>query len=368
MGKCTNCGKEHAAISKFLGLCRDCVLSDFQGVESRIHKVHQISREAFALPPSPPRETGGISCNYCFNKCQIGRGETGYCGVRENRDGKKISPPPKQGFFSWYYDALPTNCVADWVCPGGTGAGFPRYAYSKGAEYGYKNLAVFYQGCTFNCLFCQNWHFRQDLRVKKPQSSLELSQAVDKKTSCVCYFGGDPSPQLLHSLHASRLAIAQKDKKILRFCWETNGTMNSRFLEEILDIALESGGCVKFDLKAFHSSLSVALCGRSNDQTKINFELAAGWIKKRTDPPLVVASTLLVPGYIEKEEVYHTAKFIASLNPEIPYSLLGFFPHFYFRDLPPTSRRHAEECKEAALEAGLKRVRLGNIHLLGKDY
>ena len=61
-------------------------------------------------------------------------------------------------------------------------------------------------------------------------------------------------------------------------------------------------------------------------------------------------------------------KFIHILNPDIPYSLLGFSPHFYFRDMPPTSRRHAEDCKEAALEAGLKRVRLGNIHLLGKDY
>jgi pyruvate formate lyase activating enzyme len=369
MGKCINCGKEKVTVSEFLGLCRDCIVSNFKAAESRLHQAHLISREVFDLPPSPPQDEDGISCNYCFNKCRIGRGKKGYCGVRENTVGKKLSPSPKQGFFSWYYDALPTNCVADWVCAGGTGAGFPRYAYSNGPEHGYNNLAVFYHGCTFNCLFCQNWHFRQELRAKKPRSSLELSQSVDEKTSCVCYFGGDPSPQLLHSLHASRLALARKDKKkILRFCWETNGTMNSRFLEEVLDIALESGGCVKFDLKAFHSSLSVALCGRSNDQTKTNFELAAGWIKKRQQPPLVVASTLLVPGYIEREEVYHLAKFIASLNPEIPYSLLGFFPHFYFRDLPPTSRRHAEECREAAAEAGLKRVRIGNIHLLGKDY
>jgi len=45
-----------------------------------------------------------------------------------------------------------------------------------------------------------------------------------------------------------------------------------------------------------------------------------------------------------------------------------FSPYFYFKDLPLTSRRHAEECREAALEAGLNRVRIGNIHLLGRDY
>lgn len=368
MGKCVNCGKEESTISEFLGLCRKCILDDFKSVEPRVQRAHQISREAFGLPPSPPRDEGGILCQYCFNQCRLGKGSIGYCGVRANNQGKKISPFPKQGFLSWYYDPLPTNCVATWVCPGGTGAGFPKYAYSRGAEYGYKNLSVFYHGCTFNCLFCQNWIFREELKEKKSQTSLELSQAVDERTSCVCYFGGDPSPQLLHSIHTSRLAAAQKGKKILRFCWETNGTMSAHFLEEILEIALESGGCVKFDLKTSHPELNTALCGRGNERTKSNFELAAGKIKKRKNLPLVAASTLLVPGYIDREEVYQIAKFIAALDPEIPYTLLGFYPHFYFRDLPPTSRRHAQECREAAIRAGLKRVRLGNVHLLGKDY
>jgi pyruvate formate lyase activating enzyme len=144
--------------------------------------------------------------------------------------------------------------------------------------------------------------------------------------------------------------------------------MASRFLEEILDLALESGGCVKFDLKTFDSNLNFALCGRTNEQTKSNFELAAKWTKKRKEPPLVIASTLLIPGYVEKEEVRRIAGFISSLDPEIPYALLGFYPQFYFRDLPCTSRRHAEQCRDAALKAGLKRVRVGNVHLLGRDY
>ena len=368
MGKCIICGKESNLIAQFLGLCRDCILNDFQRTAPHIQKVHQVSREAFGLPPRPPQDEEGLACRYCFNQCRITEGGTGYCGVRESSDGIRLEPPPRQGLFSWYYDPLPTNCVATWVCPGGTGTGFPDYAYSRGPEYGLKNLAVFYHGCTFNCLFCQNWHYREDLQAKEPQSSLELAQAVDGNTSCVCYFGGDPSPQIPHSIRASRLALSQKRKKILRFCWETNGSMSQRFLEEILDIALESGGCVKFDLKAFQENLNVALCGRSNNQTKTNLELAARWMKKRKEPPLVVASTLLVPGYVDKEEVSLIAKFLASLGPEIPYALLGFYPHFYFRDMPVTSRRHAQECREAAQDAGLERVRVGNIHLLGRDY
>lgn len=368
MGKCIRCGRENRLVSEFLALCRDCILDDFGGVKSRIQEAHRLSREGFRLPPEPPREREGLSCPFCFNQCQIAKHSIGFCGIRENREGKRINPSPKQGYFSWYYDPLPTNCVADWVCPGGTGAGYPDYAYSKGPEYGFQNLAVFYYGCTFNCLFCQNWQHKRDMERKNPQSSDTLTHAVDERTSCICFFGGDPSPHLPHSIHTSRLAMARKRKRILRFCWESNGTMNSRFLEEMLDIALESGGCVKFDLKTFHSELNMALCGRPNQQTKSNFEIAARWFTRRKEPPLVVASTLLVPGYVESDEVYQIAKFIASLDPEIPFSLLGFYPHFYMKDLPCTSRRHAEESREAALQAGLKRVKIGNIHLLGKDY
>ncbi|MEE8618654.1 MAG: hypothetical protein V3S84_00830 [Dehalococcoidales bacterium] len=46
--------------------------------------------------------------------------------------------------------------MADWVCPAGTGAGYPDFAYRAGVEYGYKNLAVFYHACSFDCLFYQN--------------------------------------------------------------------------------------------------------------------------------------------------------------------------------------------------------------------
>ena len=94
----------------------------------------------------------------------------------------------------------------------------------------------------------------------------------------------------------------------------------------------------------------------------------ANYFNKRPEPPLLIASTLLVPGYVDEREVGKIAEFIASLNPDIPYSLLGFHPHFYMNDLPRTSQKHAEKCLTAAYRAGLKRVKIGNIHLLGDEY
>jgi len=144
--------------------------------------------------------------------------------------------------------------------------------------------------------------------------------------------------------------------------------MHPALLRQMAQLSLDSGGCIKFDLKAWSENLHVALCGVRNKRTLDNFRLVAECIHRRSSHPLLIASTLLVPGYIDVEEISNIAAFIAAISPEIPYALLGFHPQFMMRDLPPTSRRHAMECLEAAGAAGLKRVRLGNIHLLGGDY
>jgi pyruvate formate lyase activating enzyme len=140
--------------------------------------------------------------------------------------------------------------------------------------------------------------------------------------------------------------------------------MSPDLLEEMMSLSLESGGCIKFDLKAMDANIHHALCGVDNSRTLENFAVAARHISERPEPPPLVASTLLVPGYIDAQEVKAIASFIAKLDPNIPYALLGFHGDFLMTDLPSTSWRQAESCLEAATEAGLKRVRIGNVHIL----
>ncbi len=73
------------------------------------------------------------------------------------------------------------------------------------------------------------------------------------------------------------------------------------------------------------------------------------------------------PGYCAIRRNHCVAKSIAGLDPEISYPLLAFHPNFYMDDLPTTSRSHALACFEAAREAGLKRVRVGNLHLISAN-
>ena len=364
MAQCTICERVAPEISGALGVCPACIRRQPRHALEIAARVHRQMRAEFGLPPVPPQSPKGVSCNICVNRCRMADAETGYCGLRRNRNGRLAGVSAGSGKLSWYHDFLPTNCVADWVCPGGTGAGYPEYAHRRGAEIGFKNLAVFFQACSFNCLFCQNHHFRNETLSAQLHSVDELVADVDERTACICYFGGDPSPQTPFSLNAAKQAREKAAGRILRICWETNGSVDPGLLDPMLDMAIDSGGCVKFDLKARDPSLHLALAGVSNERTLDNFARAAEKISRRPSPPLLTASTLLVPGYVDPQEVAAIAGFIADLNPDIPYSLLVFHPQFFMSDMPVTSRTQANQCLQAARDSGLNNVRLGNVHLL----
>ncbi len=365
MATCKKCGKASEKIAEVLSFCTGCIRRGDEDILAGLEEIHGRSRESFGLPARPPAAADGLPCGLCQNACRIPVGGHGYCGARKNQNGRLVGGTAEAAAVSWYYDPLPTNCVADWVCPAGSGAGYPQWAHRRGPEQGYLNLAVFYQACTFNCLFCQNWHYRERSLSGDIHTAAELAGTVTPSTSCICFFGGDPTCQLPHALAAAKLARKQNSRQILRICWETNGSMSPQFLDEMLNLSLETGGCVKFDLKAMDENLHLALCGVSNHRTLENFARAAERISERSEVPLLIASTLLVPGYIDAREVKAIASFIADLDPNIPYALLGFHGDFLMTDLPATSWKQAKSCLEAAKAAGLKNVRLGNVHILG---
>ncbi|GAB4344760.1 MAG: radical SAM protein [Candidatus Abyssubacteria bacterium] len=361
---CIHCGKSSSLISRALSLCAHCIKRHWEDVREHVASVHATGRFRFGLPAVPPRAKDGALCRLCANGCSIPPGAVGYCGLRRREADGAVTGGVSEANVGWYYDPLPTNCVGDWVCAGGTGCGYPEFAYSPGPEHGHNNLAVFFRACSFDCLYCQNWQYRHE-STRPPNASVnDLVNAVDANTSCICYFGGDPSPQLPYSIAASERVRRLNPGRILRICWETNGSMNPAMLHTMASLSLESGGCIKFDLKAWDENLHVALCGVSNRQTIENFGLLARMTRSRPEPPPLIASTLLVPGYVDEEEVSRIAAFIAGIDCVIPYSLLAFHPQFMMDDLPITSRIHAERCREAALAAGLQRVHIGNVHLL----
>ncbi|MEO0130602.1 MAG: radical SAM protein [candidate division WOR-3 bacterium] len=346
MGKCKLCNKESITVSQKIGYCASCIREKFLEINKEIKEIHKNLREDFSLPKEVPDFEEGKKCSQCVNDCKIFEKGYGYCGLIKNEKG--IIRSEDFGYLDYYYDPLPTNCVASFIC---------------NAPRGYKNLAVFFRHCSFNCLYCQNWHFK--LSPKKRYSISEMLEKVNSEIFCVCYFGGDPTPNIYYVINLSEKIL---EKQKCRICFETNGSVSLNIFKKIVYLALKSEGIIKIDLKAFSPEIYYTLTGSSNKNTLKNIEYASQFFDKRKEPPLLVVSVLLVPGYVDKYEIKEIVKFISKVNLEIPISFLAYYPTFYLNDLPKTSRSHAELAKKIALDYGIKRVNIGNIHLLSNLY
>jgi pyruvate formate lyase activating enzyme len=244
-----------------------------------------------------------------------------------------------------YFDPLPTNCCAAWFCRGSREKGY--------------NLAFFFYGCNFDCLFCQNHSHKRLAEAPRLTEDEVVAAALRPDVRCVCFFGGSPEPQLPFALRVSRRILeGSRDKK--HICWEWNGCGHPSLVKKAAELSGLSGGTVKFDLKAFHPNIARALCGVENRRAYENFSRLSKLFPKID---LLTATTLLVPYYVDAQEVGEIARFIANLDPDIPYSLLVFHPDYLMTDLPATSRQNVEGCYAEA-KRYLSRVNVGNIHLL----
>jgi pyruvate formate lyase activating enzyme len=342
MTKCRRCKSPFAA--RAVGLCVDCLRSLTDRTE--IAHLHDPDRQAYGLPRKPPATAGGRGCVLCANACRMAPGERGFCGLHYNKDGRLVHRAPKGSALAHMYrDPLPTNCCAAWFCAGSNERGY--------------NLAVFFYGCNFDCLFCQNASHKEILQAPAIGEGDMVGAALDPDVRCVCYFGGSPEPQMAYALRVSERVVEESGNS-KRICWEWNGGGNPKMVERAADLSRKSGGVIKFDLKARHPDVALALCGVDNARSFENFSRLA---KAFPDGDTLTATTLLVPYYVDAEEVSAIARFIADINPAIPYSLLIFHPDFCMDDLPVTPKKQVDECYRAA-RRHLERVNIGNIHLL----
>ncbi len=377
MGTCKFCNKTDKLISRTLSICRNCILTkDWNHVKPHILSVHNKVRQQEELPERPPKATKlnvKLKCNLCINECSLSTDDTSYCGLRnlkKNKSGELPLPSKMKGYIHGYLDNNPTNCCNAWFCPSGTSAGYPEYSNHNGPELGTYSYAAFLYGCTFNCLFCQNASHKHFAKRNLFDVDIIADQIYkNKKITCLCYFGGTPEAQLPFSINLANKILdkikKQDEKRIMRICWEWNGSGNRDLIEKCVQIAIKTGGNIKFDLKIFSDKLNIALCGISNQRTLDNFKfLAEKYFGTRKNLPEMSACTLLVPGYTNHEEVELIAKFVSEINNKIPYSLLIFHGDYQMRDLGITPKEQAIKCLDVAKKY-LKRVNLGNKFLLG---
>ncbi len=90
---------------------------------------------------------------------------------------------------------------------------------------------------------------------------------------------------------------------IPRICWEWNGCGNQKLVRRAVELSFKSGGIIKFDLKTWNENLSLTLSGVPNKRAYENFRMIGEEYYPHRHEPMLTATTLLVPGYVDREEI-----------------------------------------------------------------
>lgn len=277
-------------------------------------------------------EDNTVQCHSCGQHCVIREGKSGICRMRYNREGVlyapygyvaglAVDPIEKKPFFH--------------VFPGQTALSFGML------------------GCNFHCPFCQNWLSSQTLRDPKslirfePISAESIVQyAIESHSPVIVSTYNEP---LITSDWAYDVFSLAKGKGIV--CGYVS---NGHASEQVLNLLRPVMKLFKVDLKCFKQSSYDKLGGKLTVVCETIERLLSldYWVE---------VVTLLVPGFNDdEEELNELTRFLAQLNPHVPWHVTGFYPQYKMTDRGPTMPSQLEKAYHIARNNGLHYVYVGN--------
>jgi pyruvate formate lyase activating enzyme len=291
-----------------------------------------MTREAMLWSPG---ESGKVECRLCAHRCVIAPGKRGVCAVRENRGGR-LETLVYGEVVAAHVDPIEKK---------------PLYHFFPGS----KALSVAAAGCNFRCGFCQNWQISQAPRRKGGGIAGEpfppeavVRAALDQGCRSISYTYTEPTIFFEYAYDTARLAREAG----LANNFVTNGYMTAEALETVrpyLDAA-------NVDLKAFEDATYKKVCG-----ARLGPVLES--IRRMRELGIwVEVTTLVVPGLNDSDaELGGIARFVASVDPAVPWHISRFHPDFDYTEAPPTPLATLRRAGEIGRAAGLRHVYIGNV-------
>ncbi|MCL2121516.1 MAG: AmmeMemoRadiSam system radical SAM enzyme [Clostridiales bacterium] len=248
-------------------------------------------------------------CGICPRHCHLQVGQTGKCRARRNRDGVVVSDN---------YGVV-TSLALDPI------EKKPLYHFHPGSRI----LSAGSFGCNMRCPFCQNSQISmagrasfQPATERQPEQLVEAALAERTRGNIgLAYTYNEPLVGYEFVLDCAKLASAAGLQNVL----VTNGYICRAPLLTLLPYI----HAMNIDLKGFRASYYTSL-GGDLATVKETIELAASLCH-------VEVTTLIVPGENDSEaEITELARWLAGVNPDIPYHVSRFFPRWQMADRAPT--------------------------------
>ena len=270
-------------------------------------------------------------CPVCPHHCLLAEGQTGRCRARKNREGKIVSIN---------YGKL-TSLMLDPIEKKPLRRFFP----------GSRILSVGSFGCNLACPFCQNYEIsmadseQAHWQEVTPEALAGLAQEYQSYGNIgVAFTYNEPLVGYEFVRDTARLVRERGMKNVL----VTNGCAEPLVLEELLPYV----DAMNIDLKGFTGEWYEKLGG--------DLETVKRFIARAAQDCHVELTTLIVPGENDsEEEMDREARWIASLDWEIPLHVTRFFPQYRMADKVPTPVERVYRLRNTAAQ-WLRYVYVGN--------
>jgi len=279
-----------------------------------------------------------IECLLCRHHCHIKKDKTGICGINKNENNEL------KNLVYNHPAALNIDPVEK----------KPLYHFLPNS----KILSIGTVGCNFKCPFCQNWQISQTSNIDNSIGELtpyDMMNIVAKyRCDGVAYTYNEPSIFYPYAKDIAELVSLKGAKNI----FVTNGYES---IEEIED--MDWLDAANIDLKSFNEQYY-----KKELKGDLNFVLDT--IKRMYEKGIwIEITTLLIEGVNDsKEEIEKMAKFISSIDVNIPWHLSAFHPDYKMLDKNSTHIITLQKAYKIAKQYGLRYVYFGNVNMVDITY
>lgn len=277
-------------------------------------------------------ENGKVRCFACAHKCLINEGKTGICKVRKNDKGK---------LYLLVYGKIASLGIDKIEKK-------PLYHFLPGT----KTFSISSVGCNFKCDFCQNFDISQASKEGKlfgNQMTPEQVVLEALRTGCKSISYTYNEPIILAEFVKECAALGHK--KALKNIMVTNGYWSEESFEYLKDLI----DAVNIDLKSFNDEYYVRYCGGK-------LKPVLDTIKRCYEKGIhLEITTLIIPGLNDSSlELEKIAKFIASIDKNIPWHVTRFFPMYKMTGTPATPVASLNNAYKIGKKY-LNNVHIGNV-------
>ena len=274
-----------------------------------------------------------LHCYLCPRDCKIGEGQTGFCYIRKNIEGKLYNLAYGKP-YAVHVDPIEKK---------------PLFHFLPGTNI----LSIGTAGCNLGCKFCQNWDISKakydQERAAEFMPNAAVQNAINYKCSSIAYTYNDPTIWAEYAMDIAELARKNNLKNVM----VTAGYITPEVIPEVY----ENMDAANVDLKAFSEEF----------YHKITFSHLEPVLKalkelKKLNIWIEITNLVIPTQNDDMQEIGDMCKWIVdNLGNETPLHFSAFHPEFKMTHIGRTPQKTLEEAQQVARDCGLLYVYTGNV-------